>query len=150
MPKNSTDINQKLYETFRQQLIVDGTIQWRQHNRFQDRIILSDYCAATGELESLSYVHVTSTLTDDGNHFVECTCQIYNTIKCAGLSEIELLDGEYVLDECLTCMHCRFYKDNLHHYRKKLHNITSATSIENNIKASLTTLNNPIVVVPQQ
>ena len=93
-------------------------------------------------------MHVTSTLTNDGNHFVECTCQIYNTIKCAGLSEIELLDGEdVVLDECLTCMHCRFYKDHLHHYREKLHNITSATSIENNIKASLSTLNNPIVVV---
>ena len=96
----------------------------------------------------MSYVHVTPTLTDDVNHFVQCTCQIYNTIKCAGLSEIELLDGEdVVLDECLTCMHCRFYKDHLHHYREKLHNITSATSIENNIKASLTTLNNPIVVV---
>ena len=96
----------------------------------------------------MSYVHVTSILSDDGNHFVQCTCQIYNTIKCAGLSEIELLDGEdVVLDECLTCMHCRFYKDHLHDYREKLHNITSATSIENNIKASLITLNNPIVVV---
>ena len=143
--KNSTDINQKLYETFRQQLIVVGIIQWRQHNRFQDRIILSDYCAATGGLKSLSYVHVTSTLTHDVNYFVQCTCQIYNTIKCAGLSEIELLD--VVLDECWTCMHCRFYKDHLHDYREKLHNITSSTSIGNNIKASLDTLNNPIVVV---
>ena len=80
---------------------------------------MSDYSADTGKLKTLSYVHVTTT-NNGQDLFIQCTCQIYNTIKCARLSQVDLQDGQdVVLDESLTCMHCRFYKEHLHQYREK-------------------------------
>ena len=90
------------------------TIQWTQHSEFQDVVIMSNCNPGTGFLKPLSYVHLTCTTTSNGEtSLLKCTCQIYNTIKCAGLSlsNIELLDDEDVLNECITCMHCRFYMD---------------------------------------
>lgn len=108
---------------------------------------MSDYSADTGKLKTLSYVHVTTT-NNGQDLFIQCTCQIYNTIKCAGLSQVDLQDGQdVVLDESLTCMHCRFYKEHLHQYREKLYNITSSTCIDNKIKDSLSTVNDPVVVL---
>ena len=114
--QNSTHTNISLYRTFKQQLITDGTIQWRQHSEFQDVVIMSDYNPGTGLLKPLSYVHLTCTTTSNGEtSLLKGKCQIYNTIKCAGLSNIELLDDEdAVLDEGITCMHCRFHKEHLH------------------------------------
>ena len=93
--QNSTHRNNNLYNTFKQQLVTDGTIQWRQHNDYQDTVIMSDYNPATGSLKPLSYVHVTCTTSDnDTKWLLKCTCQIYNTIQCAGLSDVDLLHGE--------------------------------------------------------
>lgn len=146
--KNSIEVNRNLYETFREQLIVDGTIHWRKHNEMQNIVIMSDYCPTTGGIKTLSYVHVTSTVTDSDNIFIQCTCQIYNTIKCAGLSQIDVQDDEeVVLDESLTCMHCRFYKEHLHQHREALGNSLSSTSIEAKIRNSLASVNNPVAVM---
>ena len=114
--QNRTHANNSLYRTFKQQLITDGTIQWRQHNEFHDVVIMSDYNPGTGLLKPPLYVHLIYTTTSNGETLLlKCTWKIYNTIKCAGLSNIELLDNEdAVLDEHITCMHCRFYKEHLH------------------------------------
>ena len=39
-----------------------------------------------------------------------------------------------VLDESLTCIHCRFYKDHLQKYQGHLHNIPTASSIDCQVK----------------
>ena len=110
---------------------------------------MGEYNPGTGLLKPLSYVHLTCTTNNnDETSLLKCTCQIYNTIKCAGLSNIELLDDEdAVLDECLTCMHCRFYKEHLHQKTENLYNITSFTAIDYQVKESLPTSNNPVVVL---
>ena len=53
-------------------LFTDGTIQWRQHSEFQDKVIMSDYNPGTGLLKPLSYVHLTCTTADnDETLFIE-------------------------------------------------------------------------------
>ena len=90
--KNSSDRNRNLYSTFSQQLITDGIIQWCKHSEHEDTVIMSDYNASTGNLSPLSYVHVTSIASERGNQniLLKCTCYIYNTIQCAGLSGTDL------------------------------------------------------------
>ena len=146
---NSIDSNTSLYHKFKEQLVLEGKIQWRQHNDFQDTVIMSDYSPDTGSLKLLSYVHVTCKNIENGQNFlIQCTCPIYNTIKCAGLAKIDLAeDEEAVLDESLTCMHCRFYREHLDQYRHNLHHLTSTDHISQQIKDSLTNLNNPVVLL---
>ena len=148
--KNSTDQNRNLYTTFSQQLITDGIIQWRKHSDNADTVIMSDYNCTTGNLSPLSYVHVTCTTgeANSQNVLLRCTCHIYNTIQCAGLSEIELSNGEdAVLDETMTCMHCRFFKEHLLKYRSSVYNITSTSIVDSKVKSSLDLVNNPVVVI---
>ena len=46
--------------------------------------------------------------------FIRCTCDIYNLIQRAAHQESHILPGEDVaLDENLTCMHCRFFREHL-------------------------------------
>ena len=90
--KNSSDQNRNLYSTFSQKLITDGIIQWRKHSEYEDTVVMSDYCPTTGTLSPLSYVHVTCITSESSNEniLLKCTCHIYNTIQCAGLSGIDL------------------------------------------------------------
>lgn len=148
--KNSADLNRNLYSTFSQQLITDGTIQWRTHSDHQDTVIMSDYNPSTGNLSPLSYVHVncTESQTNGQGVILKCTCHIYNTIQCAGLSSIDLSHGEdAALDDSMTCMHCRFFKECLLKYRTKIPDITSSLIVDTKVKNSLHLLNNPVVVV---
>ena len=148
--KHSNDQNRNFSSTFSQQLITDGIIQWCKHNQDQDTVIMSDYSPSTGNLYPLSYVHVTCTTTQTHGEgiFLKCTCQIYNTIQCAGLSGIDLSEGEdVVLDISITCMHCRFFKDYLLKYRRNLYNITQSSIIDTKIRDSLPLINNPVIVV---
>ena len=149
---NSTDRNTKLYTTFREQLINDGEIMWRQHNENQDTFVMSDYNSTRGTLSPLSYVHVTHTQSQNDKYLVKCTCHIYQTIQCAALSGIVNLteDEDAVLDESMTCMHCRFFKDKLSQYN--IQNIDSQSSIGHKLKSSVHNVNNPIVVlgIPSQ
>ena len=57
-PPNSIDTNTSLYHKFKEQLVVEGTIQWRQHNDLQDTVIMSDYSPDTQSLKQLAYAHV--------------------------------------------------------------------------------------------
>ena len=134
--KNSSDRNRNLYSTFSQQLITDGIIQWHKHSEHEDTVVMSDYNASTRNLSPLSYVHVTCIASERGNQniLLKCTCHIYNTIQCTGLSGTDLSQGEdVVLDDSMTCMHCRFFKDNLVKLKGNLHNITSSTIIDTKV-----------------
>ena len=61
-------------------------------------------------------------------------------------------DEESVLDESLTCMHCRFFKDYLHKYWENIQNIVTSSAIGCEVKESLSDVNNFIVVlgIPNQ
>ena len=148
--KNSTERNRNLCSTFSQQLIIDGTIQWCKHSQCEDTVIMSDYSPSTGDLSPLSFFHdtcITSERTND-HVLVKCTYHIYNTIQCAGLSGIDLCEGEDVaLGQSITCIHCRFFMDYLMKYRGNIHGITSSSIIDRKVKMSLSSLNNPVVVI---
>ena len=131
--KNSTDQNRNLYSTFSQQVITDGIIQWHKHSEHEDTVVMGDCNPSTGTLSPLSYVHVTRIANDANSEgiLLKCTCHIYNTIQCAGLSGIDLSQGQdAVLDNSMTCMHCRFFKEHLLKYRNHLHNITSSSIVD--------------------
>ena len=148
--KNSIDPNKNLYTRFSQQLITDGTIQWRKHNLHEDIVLMSDYNPTNGLLLPLSYAHITCTTDaiDSETVFIKCTCHIYNTIQCAGLSGTDLSQGEdIVLDQSMTCMHCRFFWDYLLKYRNKLKDTNSSTIIDTKVNKSLATINNPVVLL---
>ena len=56
-------------------------------------------------------------------------CKAYNAIKCAGLSNDDLCCAgeDTALDSSMTCMHCRFYTDNLHQFQGSLHDVQSSS-----------------------
>ena len=64
-----------------------------------------------------SFVHIECTKgANDEDIFIRCTCDIYNLIQRAAHEESHILPGEdVVLDENLTCMHCRFFGEHLLH-----------------------------------
>ena len=55
--QNSTHRNNHLYNTFKQQLVTYGTIQWRQHNDYQDTVIMSDYNPAEAIVLCTCHMH---------------------------------------------------------------------------------------------
>ena len=112
---------------------------------------LSDYDPSTGVPTPISYAHVKCILLQDCNQekpLVICKCKAYNAIKCAGLSNDDqcCADEDTVLDSSMTCMHCRFYTDNLHQFQGSLHDIQSSSLLTQKVKASLQTLNNLVVL----
>ena len=69
----------------------------------------------TAHLIPKSFVHIECTKgANDEDIFIRCTCNIYNLIQRAAHQESHILPGEdVVLDENLTCMHCRFFREHL-------------------------------------
>ena len=63
-----------------------------------------------------SFVHIECTKgTNDEDIFIQCTCNIYNLIQRAAHQESHILPEDVILDENLTCMHCRFFREHLLH-----------------------------------
>ena len=143
---NSVSRNNGIYITFKEQLINDGTIMWRQHNNLKDTVVMSDYNPTTGFLSPLSYVHVTSTKCDNQT-LLKCSCHIYNAIQCAALSQVPLSNEDIYLHESMTCMHCRFFTEMLEEFQQNLYNIQSTSITARKVKSSLCTINNPILLM---
>ena len=111
---NSAKQNRKLYTKFKEQLISDGAIKWRVHEREVDICAMNDINPTTGLLLPNSFVHVTCRKQTNGENFVTCTCDIYNLIQRAATKNLQIIPGEdTVLDNNLTCMHCRFFTEYL-------------------------------------
>ena len=94
-------------------------------------------------------MHVHSTRSERNNQdmLLWCSCHIYNTIQCAGLSGTDLSQGEdVVLDESMTCITVGFTK-HLAKYRDNLQSIASSSIIDKKVKNSLLALNNPVVLL---
>ena len=111
---------------------------------------MSDYNPSTGTLSSLSYAHVTciANYVNSEGILLKSTSHIYNTIQCAGLSGIDLSQGQdAVLDDSITCMHCWFFKEHLLKYRNHLYNITSSSIVDTKVKISISLVNNPVIVI---
>ena len=108
---NCANPNCTLYKLFEEQFITEGIIKWRLHEQNQDVCIMNDIKPTTGHLKPQSFFHVECTKgANDEDFFIRCTCNIYSLIQRAAHQESHILPGEdVVLDENLTCMHCRFF-----------------------------------------
>ena len=141
---NSANQNRNLYTKFQENLISDGLINWRLHDNQQDICVMSDINTTTGLLVPNSYVHVTCTRTYTGEQVVKCTCDIYNIIKRAATNNVELLPGqEFDLDNKLTCMHCRFYFENLTNVHEDI-NYNNQSKMIQIVKSSFQYMNDPV------
>ena len=107
--------NCTIYKLFEEQLVTEGIIKWRLHEQNQDVCIMNDIKLTTGHLMPQSFVHIECTKgANDEDIFIRCTCNIYNSIQRAAHQGSHILPGEdVVLDENLTCMHCRFFREHL-------------------------------------
>ena len=107
--------NCTLYKLFEEQLVTEGIIKWRLHEQNQDVCIMNDIKPTTGHLMPQSFVHIECTKgANDEDIFIRCICNIYNLIQRAAHQESHILSGEdVVLDENLTCMLCRFFREHL-------------------------------------
>ncbi len=116
--ENSTHIEKTLFRDFKHSLSSKnslGTILWRMHSSTQDVVIMSNYHLETGVLLPSDFVHVTSSTDDEGTLYLQCSCKIYQRMKCLALQTVELEnDEEAVMDSSSSCMHCRFFKEELH------------------------------------
>ena len=98
-----------LYTGFVEQMISQGTIQWRYHQpRALEVVAMSDYNPSDGLLNPTSFVHVTCTYAESGALHMKCTCAIYQIIQ----GTVQVNEGQHpVLDDSFSCMHCRFFKE---------------------------------------
>ena len=112
---NHANPNCTLYKLFEEQLVTEGIIRWRLHEQNRYVCIMNDIKPTTGHLMPQSFVHVECTKgANDEDIFIRCTCNIYNLIQRAAHQESHFLPGEdVVLDENLTCMHYRFFREHL-------------------------------------
>ena len=113
---NVSSGKRKLFACFSEELVTGGVIQWRLHYEERDIVVLSDYDPTTGTMIPGSFVHVLSTkeYSGDGSSLIKCNCASYNLIQKAALYHCNLQTGERdFLEEDMTCMHCRFFKENL-------------------------------------
>ena len=151
--ENCADVNRSLYTVFTEQMLTFGEVTWCHHSQMEDVVILSDYDPSTGTLLPSSYSHVTCTTEDISQkiqYIIKCSCEMYNIMQSALISDLcgESETDQLVLDHTsLTCMHCRFYKDNLYTLRDILHEMSESTELSKKITKSLPNLNNPIVLL---
>ena len=135
-----------LFQTFSEQVVSQGLVQWRKHSDSVNIIVMSDYCEESGRLLPLKYVHVTATM-GERRVAVKCTCNIYKKIRGAALKKLSHFGTDVVLDEDFTCMHCRFYRKYLHEYRDEILSNNTCSNIVSQIQADLGSLNNPFSVL---
>ena len=142
---NSAKQNRDLYTKFKEHLISDGTIKWRLHTQQLYICVMSDINPTTGLIVPSSFVHVTSTKQNTGEYIVKCTCEIY-MIKRAATKKLKLVPTEdTLLDNELTCMHCRFYLENLTNAHELILNPnTTQTKILTIVNSSLQFMNDPV------
>ena len=110
------NLNHTLYKLFEEQLVTEGITKWRLHEQNGDVCNdMNDIKPTTGHLMPQSFVHIDCTKgANDEEIFIQCTYNIYNLIQRAAHQESHTLPGkDVVLDENLTCMHCRFFREHL-------------------------------------
>ena len=113
VPVPSQSKIQHIYTAFHQQLVTFGKITWRLHQTLPtclDIVVMNDYNPESGQLLPCSFVHVICSTDEDGSKMLTCNCSIYKLMQGVGMN---LGEGNGVVDEDFTCMHCRLFKEEL-------------------------------------
>ena len=105
---------------------MEGTIKWRHHDTNLDVCIMTDYSPTNGNIIPGSFVHVTRQHTEDGKNIISCTCEIYKNLQ--GIAYRQRLGEEtenLYPDTTMTCMHCRYFENELENAYNTLQNYKS-------------------------
>ena len=145
---NFEGAERSLYGNFREQLITDGLIQWRQHDDNQEIVVMSDYDGSTGVMIPSSFVHVSLTRSEEGTLLLKCQCAAYKLLEKAALHRYNLVPGEEgFLADNLSCMHCRFYKEQLLHIQENIAQSDDLSLLQEKVVEGLQVMNDPLVLL---
>ena len=137
----------KLFHCFREELITGGTIQWRLHEEEMDVVVLSDYDHTTGILIPCSFVHVTSIQNGD-QRLVSCECSSYKLIQKAALINSNMEgEGDFFLEDKMTCMHCRFFNECLSELWSSLQADLGGSLLVQKATQSLAVMDRPALLI---
>ena len=108
--------------------------------------MMNDYCKSTGAFIPNKYVHVKCIMISENDIALCCSYDMYSYIQMSSHQEVPLWpEDEPYLDQSLTCMHYRFYKDHLvNAYENICNSITTLTRSLAIVKESLQHMNQPI------
>ena len=136
------------FQSFSEELLSHGVLQWRKLSDDINIVIMSDYCEESGKLQPLKYVHVTAR-TGERRVMLKCTCGIYKKICGTAMKRLHLAEGveEAVLDEDFTCMHCKFYKKYLHEHRGEVLNQEGSTHVISSLQVNTAGVGDPVTLV---
>ena len=110
---NCANPNRNLYQRFKEEMVMEGTLKWRHHENELEICIMTDYNAVNGNIIPGSFVHVTKQGDGTGSYFISCTCDIYKHLKGIAYENEMNHNDDIVLDTTFTCMHCRYFCEKL-------------------------------------
>ena len=105
--QNCTERNNKLFTTFSQQLVTNGSIIWCQHDEIHDTVTMSNYNSSTGPLSSLLYAHVTCITSVHGssNDLLKCNVKYITQFRLLGYQTIrEKMKSRYYMNHSHVCI----------------------------------------------
>ena len=115
---NSASENCSLNTSFKESLLLEGSITWRIHTDKMDVYLMNDYHTSTGVLLCTNFVHITCTKDEFCEPIIRCSCAIYKIIQCSQKGKtpiwpMEEGEEDESLVETFTCMHAHFYREHL-------------------------------------
>ena len=121
-------------------------MNWRLNDEKEGNIcVMNEYSKSTGAFIPKKYVHVKCINTSENDIALHCSCDMYSYIQMSSHQEVPLRpEDEPYLDQGLTCMHCRFYKDHLVNAYDNICNSTTLTRSLAIVKESLQHMNQPV------
>ena len=123
---NCSNPDRPLYLKFKEEMRMEGGIKWRHHDRNSDVCIMTDYSATNGNIIPSSFVHVTRQYDVQGNNIISCTCEIYKHLQGIAYHQHRGEDNEELYpDTTMTCMHCRYFQDELDKAYTSLQNVNT-------------------------
>ena len=138
---------QDQYPGFKMQLLTQGTIIWRLHRSAHtslDIVVMSEYSPTTGLLLPCSFVHVVCVTDEDGESLITCNCAIYKLMQGVGL---HVHGADAAIDESFSCMHCRFFKEELLECHEMLQSAEEISPAVRMVKSNLDKMNIPVLLL---
>ena len=119
---------------------MEGILRWHHHDESLDICVMTDYNPLNGNIVPGSFVHVTKQ-----QNYISCECDIYKHLRGIAYENQVDMHQEIILDTTMTCIHCRFFDEELSNaigmIQRENENLPWAL---NSVNKSLQYMNDPI------
>ena len=105
---NCANPNRTLYKRFKEEMVMEGILRWHHHDESLNICVMTDYNPLNGNIVPGSFVHVTKQ-----QNYISCECDIYKHLRGIAYENQVDMHQEIILDTTMTCMHCRFFEEEL-------------------------------------